>query len=158
MNYSITNNIQLPFKLISFYSKIENGLEIKIKLKSLFPQTITGQNVIVQIPVPANSEKPVINSGVGKAKLEPEKSFIVWRIKKFQGQKEALLRVYLNTELDVNESSWRNKPINIEFQIAMWTSSGVTVNFLRVVESSGYKTHKWIRYFTNSGDYSIRTK
>ena len=37
MNYSITNNIQLPFKLISFYSKIENGLEIKIKLKSLFP-------------------------------------------------------------------------------------------------------------------------
>jgi hypothetical protein len=95
---------------------------------------------------------------VGKAKLEPEKNFIVWRIKKFQGQKEALLRVYLNTEVDVNESSWRNKPINIEFQIAMWTSSGVTVNFLRVVESSGYKTHKWIRYFTNSGDYSIRTK
>ena len=83
---------------------------------------------------------------------------IFWRIKKLQGQKEALLRVYLSTETDLNEVSWRNRPVSMEFQIPMWTSSGVTVNFLRVLESTGYKTHKWIRYFTNSGDYSIKTK
>ena len=40
----------------------------------------------------------------------------------------------------------------------MWTSSGVAVNFLKVVESGGYKTHKWIRYLTKSGDYTIKTK
>lgn len=42
MSYSIINNIQIPFKLITFYSKVENGIEIKLKLRTLFPSSITG--------------------------------------------------------------------------------------------------------------------
>ncbi len=36
MSYSIVN-IQIPFKLISFYSKVDGGTEIKLKLRSLYP-------------------------------------------------------------------------------------------------------------------------
>jgi len=40
----------------------------------------------------------------------------------------------------------------------MWTSSGVVVNFLKVVEREGYKTYKWIRSLTTSGEYTYRLK
>jgi hypothetical protein len=83
---------------------------------------------------------------------------VIWRIKKLQGQKEALLRISINSDIDINDPLWRNRPIQIQFEVPMWTSSGVAVNFLKVVESEGYKTHKWIRYLSQSGDYSIRTK
>ena len=41
MSYSIVKNIQIPFKLITFYSKVEGGVEIKLKLRSVFPSNIT---------------------------------------------------------------------------------------------------------------------
>jgi hypothetical protein len=37
MSYVISNNVAVPFKVISFYSKSEGGIEIKIKLKACFP-------------------------------------------------------------------------------------------------------------------------
>lgn len=37
MSYVISNNIVSPFKVITFYQKNQEGIEIKIKLKSVFP-------------------------------------------------------------------------------------------------------------------------
>jgi AP-2 complex subunit mu-1 len=158
MSYVISNNLATPFKVITFYSKNEGGIEIKIKLKASFPQNFTGQNIILGIPVPIGCEKANLNTGVGKAKLEPNQNLIFWRIKKLQGQREAMMRVYLNTDTELNDNSWRKTPLNLEFQIPMWTSSGISVSFLKVVESSGYKSHKWIRYLSESGEYSFRSK
>lgn len=42
MSYVISNSIATPFKVITFYSKSEGGIEIKVKLKALFPQNYTG--------------------------------------------------------------------------------------------------------------------
>jgi hypothetical protein len=110
------------------------------------------------IPVPANILKINTSAGLGKAKLVPSQNEVAWRIKKIQGEKEALLRVYLNVQSDWNIVDWKKPPITLKFHIPTWTSSGVTVNFLKVIESSGYKVHKWIRYLTSSGEYSFRYK
>ena len=108
------------------------------------------------IPVPKNILKINTSCGMGKAKLDPSLNSVVWKMKKIQGKKEALLRVYIKVEKDWNNADWKKPPITIKFNMPMWTSSGVTVNFLKVVESSAYKTHKWIRYLSKSGEYSFR--
>ena len=38
--------------------------------------------------------------------------------------------------------------IQVEFQVPMFTSSGVHVRFLRVYDKSGYQTNRWVRYIT----------
>jgi hypothetical protein len=38
----------------------------------------------------------------------------------------------------------------------MCTASGLKVLSLRVTEKNGYKPVKWIRYLTNSGEYTQR--
>lgn len=44
----------------------------------------------------------------------------------------------------------------MEFQVPMFTSSGVHVRFLRVYDKSGYQTNRWVRYITRAGSYQIR--
>jgi len=156
MNYRIADNIAVPFKLMCLFSQTDNKMEYKIKLKAEFDKTYTAQDVELVIPVPNNLLKKNINAGVGKAKHDPEKNSVVWRLKKFQGKREALLRVDLETSKEYNDSQWNKPPISLNYSIPMYTSSGVIVTFLKVSEKSGYKAHKWIRYLTKSGDYTHR--
>jgi len=44
----------------------------------------------------------------------------------------------------------------MEFQVPMFTGSGLRVRYLRIQEKSGYKPKKWIRYISKAGDYSHR--
>ncbi len=83
---------------------------------------------------------------------------IYWRFKKFQGKKESLLRIAVTVPDDWNSIDWAKPPISLKFTLPMWTSSGVVVNFLKVVEREGYKTYKWIRSMTTSGEYTYRLK
>lgn len=140
MNYIISSNISVPFKIISFFSKNQDSVEMKVKLRANFDKFITAQNIELFVPIPPNPLKVSNSAGIGKAKLDQANNQVVWRMKKIQGQKEALLRVYVNLPKDSNSLDWKKPPLTMKFQIPMWTSSGVTVNFLRVAESSGYKT------------------
>lgn len=44
----------------------------------------------------------------------------------------------------------------MDFQVPMFTASGLRVRFLKVWEKSNYNTIKWVRYICKSGDYAIR--
>lgn len=44
----------------------------------------------------------------------------------------------------------------MDFQVLMFTSSGLLVRFLKVFEKSGYQSVKWVRYMTKAGSYQIR--
>jgi len=156
MNYRISDCTSVPFKIMCLFSKTGNKMEYKIKLRTEFEKTYTAQNIELIIPIPTSTTKKNINAGMGKAKFESDHNGIVWRIKKFQGGKEALLRVDLELAKDWNESEWNKPPISLNFSIPMHTASGVKVSFLKVIEKSGYKPYKWIRYITKSGDYSHR--
>lgn len=156
MNYRISDATQVPIKLMCLFSKTGNKMEYKIKMRAEFESSNSAENIELKIPIPVETSKKNLNPGVGKAKYESDQNAIIWRIKKFQGGKEALLRVDLELAKDWNEAEWNRPPISLNFNIPMYTVSGVKVSFLRIMEKSGYKPYKWIRYLTKSGEYTHR--
>lgn len=156
MNYRISDCTTVPFKLMCLFSRSGLKMEYKIKLRAEFEKIYTAQNVELIIPVPASVAKKNTNAGVGKAKYESDANAIIWRIKKFQGEKEALLRVDLELSKDWTDNEWNKPPLSLNFSVPMYTASGVKVSFLKIIEKSGYKPYKWIRYMTKAGDYTHR--
>lgn len=158
MTYRITENIQLPFKLLpTMQERGRNRLECSLKVKAMFERNIPATNVVIKIPCPKNTAKSHIqNISTGRAKYEPSQSAIVWRIRRFPGELEVTLFADIELAESVNEKAWVRPPISMEFQVPMFTASGLRVRFLRVQEKSMYKPVKWIRYITKSGAYQHR--
>lgn len=101
MTYRITENINLPFKIMPVITEAgKNKLEVRLKIKSIFEKNIFATNLVFKIPTPKNTSNVVANAGVGRAKYEPENGAVVWRIKKYAGDLESMLRYY-NFNLDV---------------------------------------------------------
>ncbi|RLN54207.1 hypothetical protein BBJ28_00024952 [Nothophytophthora sp. Chile5] len=139
MKYRVTENINLPFKIMPAYQ--EQGttrLSITLKLAALFSPRLFATNVVIKIP------------------HEPENHAIVWRIRKFQGKLERMLDAEVEMMKDTKEKAWSRPPLQIEFQVPMFTSSGLHVRFLKVFEKSSYPTTKWVRYVTRAGQYQLR--
>ena len=44
----------------------------------------------------------------------------------------------------------------MDFNIPMFTASGLRVRYFHIVEKSNYKPLKWIRYVTKAGDFQYR--
>lgn len=49
-------------------------------------------------------------------------------------------------------------PIQVKFEIPYFTTSGIQVRYLKIIEKSGYQALPWVRYITQNGDYQIRTQ
>ncbi|KAL6544046.1 AP-2 complex subunit mu [Orobanche gracilis] len=78
-------------------------------------------------------------------------------IRKFPGQTEPTLSAEIELISTMTEKkSWTRPPIQMEFQVPMFTASGLRVRFLKVWEKSGYNTVEWVRYITKAGSYEIR--
>lgn len=88
MTYRVSQNINLPFKITPVIQEFPEDfrIEYSVKLRAIFEHSNFANNVVVKIPVPSNTANvKVYSAGIGKGKYEPEKSAIMWRIKKFQG-------------------------------------------------------------------------
>lgn len=155
MSYRITQNINLPFKIMPVYSDIKgNKLEIRIKLKSIYDKNLNANNVVVKIPTPKSTATVNANTLNGRAKYEPENGAIMWRIKKYQGEFECVLQCeVLLSNSNLGEKGWVKPPISLEFEIPMFTASGLRIRFLKVYEKSGYKPTKLHKSLTKAGDY-----
>jgi len=77
----------------------------------------------------------------------------MWRIKRFQGDAEMILSADVRTAISKTNKVWQKPPISLDFQVPMFTGSGLRVRYLRIEEKSGYKPVKWIRYISKAGDY-----
>lgn len=85
----------------------EHRIEYNITIKSIYEQSDIANNVVVKIPVPANTASvKVISGGSGKARYEPEKSAIFWRIKKFNGDQEYTLNAHAMLTSTKSEKAW----------------------------------------------------
>lgn len=66
----------------------------------------------------------------------------------------------LNGEVDLIKSTknkaWVKPPMTADFQVPMFTASGLHVRSLKIYERSNYQTTKWVRYVTRAGSYTIR--
>ena len=56
----------------------------------------------------------------------------------------------------MGQKTWSRPPITMDFDVVMYSASGMAVKYLKVTENSGYKSIKWIRYTTKAGSYQIR--
>lgn len=72
MSYRITQNINLPFKIMPVYTEVgANKLEIRVKLKAIYDKNLNANNVVVKIPSPKTTASVNSNTLVGRAKYEP---------------------------------------------------------------------------------------
>ncbi|ODM89787.1 AP-1 complex subunit mu-1 [Orchesella cincta] len=158
MSYRLNTQVK---PLIWIESVIErhahSRVEYMIKAKSQFKRRSTANNVEVIIPVPADADSPNFKTGVGSVKYVPEQSVIIWSIKSFPGGKEFIMRAHFGLPSVVAEDSEGRPPIQVKFEIPYFTTSGIQVRYLKIMEKSGYQALPWVRYITQNGDYQLRT-
>lgn len=157
MEYRITDNVNLPFRVIPVI--IEHGksrVEYEIKIKGNFSSRLFASHVTVKIPTPVNTARCQLEPGFGKAKYNANEKAIVWKMKRFPGDASFVLRGEAKLLHVMDDKPWSRPPIMMEFQVPMFTSSGLHVRFLKVFERSNYETIKWVRYMTRAGQYQIR--
>lgn len=69
MSYRITQNINLPFKIMPVYTEAgTTKIEIRVKMKSIFDKNLNANNVVVKIPCPKTTATVTANALVGRAK------------------------------------------------------------------------------------------
>ena len=106
--------------------------------------------------MPPNTAQTRIHVAQGRARYEHEQNAIVWRIRRFPGGQEMTLSGEVELIKSTKGKAWVKPPLNVDFQVPMFTASGLNVRSLKVYERSNYTTTKWVRYVTRSGSYSIR--
>ncbi|KAJ2746867.1 clathrin associated protein complex medium subunit [Coemansia sp. BCRC 34301] len=160
MRYRTTENVNLPFKVLPVVREIGRArVEYEVLVKSNFSGKLAATNMAVTIPTPPNATKcriKVTGAGAGKAKYHPEENAIVWRIARFQGLQELALTAVVDLAPMTKPVPWSRPPIALDFQVLMFTASGLLVRFLKVFEKANYQSVKWVRYMTKAGSYEIR--
>jgi len=159
MKYRITENILLPFRVIPVINeKGRSRVQYEIKIKGKFNSKLYATNVVVKIPVPKNCAKwdHIQCHSPKKPIYNPGQSLLIWKIKKFPGDASFMLKAECVLVGSVSNKQWSRPPITMEFQVPMFTSSGLHVRFMKVVERSQYHTTKWVRYMTRAGSFQIR--
>lgn len=157
MKYRITENVNLPFRLIPVIEERgKTAVAVNVKAIANFNPTFFGTNVVIIIPCPPNAARCRLHVGSGRAKYEPERQAIVWRIRRFPGNAEYSLRGEVELIAAHKNKPWARKPIEAQFQVPMLPASGLQVRSLKVFEKSSYTTTKWVRYVTKAGSYLFR--
>lgn len=130
-------------------------LEMLVKTKSQFKSKSAANNVKIYIPVPNDVDTPSFKANIGSVTYTPDQDCIVWKIKKFHGGREFLMRAHFGRPTTIIDHNWK-KPSRVEFEIPYFTVSGLQVRYLKIVDKSGYQALPWVRYITENGDYQLR--
>ena len=167
------------YKNISQHSRIEYNIKVKNNLTS----NMTVKHLKIMIPVPNDIDSPKFLNKIGKCKYVPENNCIEWCINQLTGGKrcdlKASVRLPTVTAYDAGQerdnqiltskrengdtctfsvAGTRSKPpIKVKFEVPYLSASGIRVRYLKVLEKSGYQALPWVRYFTQSGNYAVRT-
>ncbi|KZV96149.1 clathrin adaptor, mu subunit [Exidia glandulosa HHB12029] len=158
MKYRSTSNVNLPLKIIPTINEIgTTQVSYLVSLKANFNNKLNATNVVIRIPTPLNTTNVDCKVAVGKAKYVPAENYIVWKIPRMQGGSETTLSGTADLTAMTHRQAWARPPIDVDFQVLMFTASGLLVRFLKVFEKSNYQSVKWVRYLTKaSGSYQIR--
>ncbi|CAI0471043.1 unnamed protein product [Linum tenue] len=156
--YRITEGVNLPFRVLPTIKELgRTRMEVNVKVKSVFGAKMFALGVVIKIPVPKQTAKTSFQVTSGRAKYNASIDCLVWKIRKFPGQTEPTLSAEIELISTIAEKkSWTRPPIQMEFQVPMFTASGLRVRFLKVWEKSGYNTVEWVRYITKAGSYEVR--
>merc|ERR1712136_688490 len=158
MSYRLQTQIKPLIWVESHIEKHPNSrVEYMVKAKSQFKRRSTANNVEIIIPVPNDADGPKFKTTIGHCKYAPEQSAVIWSIKSFPGGKEYLMRAHFGLPSVERDDTEGKPPIYVRFEIPYFTTSGIQVRYLKIIEKSGYQALPWVRYITQNGDYQIRT-
>ena len=158
MRYRTSENVHVPFKVFPNVKELgRQRLEVKVNLKSLYSAKLVAMRVLVKIPVPKYTARVHCDLGAGKFKYDASHNMLVWKLKRFPGQADCRLSASLELVSTLRERKpWVQPPIQLDFSIPMYTSSGLQVLYLKVWEKAGYEATKWVRKITQAGDFAVR--
>ncbi|KAK4538966.1 hypothetical protein RGQ29_032100 [Quercus rubra] len=158
MRYRSTTNINVPFKVHPIIEEIgKTRVEYTIQVKTTFSPKLNASSVVIKVPTPLNTAKVECKVSLGKAKYSPADNLIIWRIPRIQGQSDITFTAEAIRSSTTHQKPWSRPPIAVDFQVLMFTASGLAVRFLKVFEKSNYNSVKWVRYLTKAnGTYQIR--
>eukprot|EP00126_Sphaerothecum_destruens_P010444 Sdes_comp20744_c0_seq1m16622 len=158
MRYRTSNSVDIPFRIIPIVKDISSSrVEAKITIKALYSSKLFANNVVMKIPTPTSTANVSVHSSSGKAKYKAAENAIIWKIKRFTGSQEYQLSADIILIQTTEKKVWSRPPITLDFQVPMFTSSGLNVRYLKVFESKlNYETIKWVRYLCKAGTYETR--
>ena len=158
MSYRLNTHVKPLIWIESVIERHQHSrVEYMIKAKSQFKRRSTANNVEIIIPVPHDADSPKFKTSIGSVKYTPEINCVVWNIKSFPGGKEYLMRAHFGLPSVISEETEGKPPIQVKFEIPYFTTSGIQVRYLKIIEKSGYQALPWVRYITQNGDYQLRT-
>ena len=125
-----------------------------MQAKAQFKRRSTANNVEILVPVPEDADSPRFRTNIGSVHYAPEKSAIIWKIKQFGGGKEFLMRAELGLPSvkgddehgggmtggfggsmgGAGQTSKGKRPISVKFEIPYFTTSGIQVRYLKIIE------------------------
>lgn len=137
----------------------QSRVEFLVKARAQFKPRSAATGIEITVPVPPDVATPDFKTAIGSAKYRPELDAFVWTISSLPGGSEVLMRAQfgLPSTVDAKRITTNKRPIAVKFEIPYFTVSGLQVRYLKIVEKSGYTALPWVRYITQSGDYSIRS-
>ncbi|OHT13914.1 Adaptor complexes medium subunit family protein [Tritrichomonas foetus] len=160
MRYRKTENIGVPFTITPMVHDLPgNKLEIRVNVRATYDMKLAAAPVILSIPMPENTSGVKIQPSAGRGKYVANQNAVVWKISNFPGKSQADIVVVATCLAATHKSSPATKlslPIKAEFNIPMFSASGLALRYLKVVEKSGYIPEKWLRYVTRAGKYEVR--
>ncbi|KAF9532768.1 Mu homology domain-containing protein [Crepidotus variabilis] len=158
MRYRSTSNVKLPLRVIPSVTEVgTTQVQYTVIVKANFNNKLSATDVVIRIPTPLNTTTTECKAPTGKAKYVPAENVIIWKIARLQGGAECSIRATADLTRTTTRQVWARPPIDVDFQVLMFTASGLIVRFLKVFEKSNYQSVKWVRYLTKaSGNYQIR--
>ncbi|XP_055330033.1 AP-1 complex subunit mu-1-like [Paramacrobiotus metropolitanus] len=158
MSYRLSTQVKPLIWIESVIERFSHSrVEYMVKAKSQFKRRSTANNVEIIIPVPNDADTPKFKATVGHVRYVPEESAAIWTVRSFPGGKEFIMKAHFNLPSVESEEQEGKPPIRVRFEIPYFTTSGIQVRYLKIIEKSGYQALPWVRYITQNGDYEIRT-
>jgi AP-2 complex subunit mu-1 len=160
MRYRKTENIGIPFSITPMVHDLPgNKLEIRVNTRSTYDGKLSANPLILAIPLPDNTADVKITTTSGRAKFVPDQNTVAWKLAGFPGGSQAEIALVVTCLSATSKASPATKltlPISAEFTIPMFSPSGLALRYLTVVERTGYRPDKWLRYIAKSGKFEVR--
>ncbi|KZP01150.1 clathrin adaptor, mu subunit [Calocera viscosa TUFC12733] len=158
MRYRAESSVHLPLRVQPIVTEVgKTHVDYTIAIKANFNTKLSATEVVLRIPTPLNTTQVECKSPAGKAKYVPAENVIRWQIPRIQGGSEVTLTATASLTQTTDRKPWQRPPLDVDFQVLMFTASGLLVRYLKVYEKSGYNSVKWVRYLTKAnGSYQIR--
>jgi AP-1 complex subunit mu len=158
LTYRLSSTVKPVIAIESTIERYKRSrVELLIHARSQYRPESVAHDVRIFVPVPVDVDSPKVQCTTGNIKYSPKDNAMVWTIKQFPGKNQFTMRAHFGLPSVESDEDDARRPISVEFEIMSFTMSGLRVQYLKVLERSGYQAVSWVRYITSNGQYEFRT-